>query len=60
MFEAVAGEGEDDLVGMRFPSGTGIAGWVLSTRQPLVIEDVANDPRFARDVAEAPATCRKG
>ena len=32
VFEAVAGEGEDELIGMRFPSGTGIAGWVLTTR----------------------------
>ena len=30
VFEAVAGYGEDDLLGLRFPSGTGIAGWVLS------------------------------
>ena len=53
IFEAVAGEGSDKLVGMRFPSSTGIAGWVLVTRQPLVLEDVAEDPRFARDAAEA-------
>jgi GAF domain-containing protein len=53
VFEAVAGEGSDKLVGMRFPSSTGIAGWVLVTRQPLVLEDVAQDPRFARDAAEA-------
>ena len=36
---------------MRFPVGTGIAGWVLATTTPLIIEDVQNDPRFARDVA---------
>jgi GAF domain-containing protein len=52
VFEAVAGEGEQDLLGRRFPAGTGVAGWVLATRTPLVIEDVARDPRFARDVAE--------
>jgi GAF domain-containing protein len=52
VFEAVVGEGEDELVGMRFPAGTGIAGWVLATRTPLVIEDVKKDPRFASDVAE--------
>ena len=44
MFEAVAGEGEGTLVGTRFPSGTGIAGWVLVTRQPLVIDDVTERP----------------
>ena len=51
VFAAVSGEGSGDLVGRRFPSSTGIAGWVLVTRQPIVLEDVAQDPRFARDVA---------
>jgi GAF domain-containing protein len=52
VFEAVSGEGEEHLVGLRIPSGTGIAGWVVSTRQPLVIDDLQNDPRHARAVAE--------
>ena len=52
MFEAVAGEGSETLVGMRIPSSTGIAGWTLVTRQPLVLDDISNDPRFARNVAE--------
>jgi GAF domain-containing protein len=52
VFEAVAGEGEGDLVGTRLPASTGIAGWVLVTRQPLVIDDLASDPRFARGAAE--------
>lgn len=52
VFEAVVGEGEDELLGMRFPAGKGIAGWVLATRTPIVIEDVQQDPRFASDVAE--------
>jgi GAF domain-containing protein len=53
VFEAVSGEGEDSLVGSRFPSSTGIAGWVLVTRQPLVLEDVGTDPRFGRQAAES-------
>ena len=53
VFEAVAGEGSDELVGQRFPAGTGIAGSVLATRQPLVVEQVEQDPRFAREAAEA-------
>ena len=53
VFEAASGLGSAELVGSRFPSGTGIAGWVLATRQPLVLEDVSKDPRFARDLAEA-------
>jgi GAF domain-containing protein len=52
VFEAVVGEGEESLLGMRFPADHGIAGWVLATRTPLVIEDVRQDPRFAADVAE--------
>jgi GAF domain-containing protein len=53
VFEAVAGEGSDELVGKRFPADTGIAGWVLATRQPLVLEDVQGDPRFRREAAES-------
>jgi GAF domain-containing protein len=52
VFAAVAGDDEQHLVGRRLPSSTGIAGWVLSSRTPLVLEDVRQDPRFARDVAE--------
>lgn len=52
VFEAVVGEGEESLLGVRFPADHGIAGWVLATRTPLVIEDVRQDPRFAADVAE--------
>ena len=51
VFAAVAGESEQFLVGRRLPSSTGIAGWVASSRTPLVLEDVQSDPRFARDVA---------
>jgi GAF domain-containing protein len=52
VFAAVANPDEQSLLGMRIPSSTGIAGWVLSSRTPIVIEDLAKDPRFARDVAE--------
>jgi GAF domain-containing protein len=52
VFEAVVGEGEESLLGVRFPAGHGIAGWVLATRTPLILEDVKSDPRFADDVAE--------
>jgi GAF domain-containing protein len=60
VFEAVAGSGADSLLGRRFPSSTGIAGWVLVTRQPLVIEDVTSDPRFAADVASDTGYVPKG
>ena len=60
VFEAVAGEGSDSLVGQRFPSSTGIAGFVLVSRQPLVIEDVLADPRFSRETAESTGFVPKG
>jgi GAF domain-containing protein len=60
VFEAVAGEGAETLIGTRFPSSTGIAGWVLVTRQPLVIEDVTADPRFGREAAESTGFVPKG
>lgn len=52
VFEAVAGEGADTLVGRRIPSNTGIAGWSLASEEPISIDDVVSHPRFARDVAE--------
>jgi GAF domain-containing protein len=60
VFEAIAGEGSDTLLGRRFPSSTGLAGWVLVTRQPIVIEDVSEDPRFARDFAETTGYVPRG
>ena len=53
VFEAVAGEGAGELLGRRFPSSTGIAGWVLVTRQPLVVDDVSADTRFSREAADS-------
>ncbi len=60
VFAAVAGEGEATMLGRRFPSSTGIAGWVLSSGQPLVIEDVTQDKRFASDVAQPSGYLPKG
>jgi signal transduction protein with GAF and PtsI domain len=53
VFEAVAGEGEDHLVGTGFPSDTGIAGWVAMSCQPLLVDDAAASPQFARSSAES-------
>jgi GAF domain-containing protein len=60
VFAAVAGEVEQFLVGRRSPASTGVAGWVASSRTPLVLEDVQADPRFARDVAENTGYVPKG
>ena len=60
VFEAVAGEGSDTLVGERLPSSTGIGGWVLVTRQPIVLDDVAQDPRWSKDAAQSTGYVPKG
>lgn len=60
VFEAVAGEGSETLVGKRFPSSTGVAGWVLVTRQPLVVDDLTKDTRFSREAAESTGYVPRG
>jgi GAF domain-containing protein len=52
VFEAIGGYGEEHLIGMRLPAATGVVGWVLATRTPLILDDVQNDPRFAADFAK--------
>lgn len=53
VFEAVSGEGAKELVGRRLPARTGIAGSVLMTGDPIVVEDVSRDARFAKETAES-------
>jgi GAF domain-containing protein len=60
VFEAVAGEGSATLVGKRFPADTGVAGWVLVTRQPLVVDDLTADTRFSREAAESTGYVPRG
>jgi GAF domain-containing protein len=52
VFEASAGNSGVSLVGQRLPAGSGIMGWVLSSQEPMIIEDVSRDPRFDRAGAE--------
>jgi len=51
-FEAVAGEGAEVLLGTSFPAGAGIAGSVAQAGEPIIVDDLSRDPRFARGVAE--------
>ena len=60
VFRAASGESAGQVVGSRFGGGEGIAGFVLRSGEPLVIEDVTKDPRFARDVAERSGYVPKG
>lgn len=52
VFHLVSGGAEEEIAGLRIPAGHGIAGWVVSSGQPIALQDVARDPRFARDVAD--------
>lgn len=52
VYTIAAGQGSDDVAGMRIPSSHGIAGWVVQSGQPIAISDLASDPRFSRDLAE--------
>jgi GAF domain-containing protein len=52
LYTVAAGEGADDVTGMRISSAQGIAGWVVQSGQPIAISDLARDPRFSREVAE--------
>ncbi|MEC3992488.1 GAF domain-containing protein [Actinacidiphila sp. DG2A-62] len=53
VFQAVSGRGEGHLVGRRFPAGSGIAGWVVTSGEPMVVDDLASSSTFARDLAES-------
>lgn len=52
VFAVVHGQARDRLTGYRLPPGKGIAGWVADNMEPLVVQDVNNDPRFFPDVDE--------
>lgn len=53
VFQAVSGQGENFLVGRRFPAGRGIAGWVAGSGEPMIVDDLSQDQGFARDLAES-------
>ena len=53
VFQAVSGEGEEHLIGSRFPAHRGIAGWVAMSGEALVVDDLTQDTSFARDIAES-------
>jgi GAF domain-containing protein len=52
-FHVASGAGAQEVVGHRVPVDRGIAGWVVSSGQPVAVADVTRDPRFAADVARA-------
>jgi GAF domain-containing protein len=50
VFVAVKGEGKEQLTGQRIPAEAGIAGWVATHREPVLVLDVKNDDRWLPDV----------
>jgi signal transduction protein with GAF and PtsI domain len=52
-YVAASGVGADQIVGVQLPINRGIAGWVVSSGQPIGIADVQRDARFERAVAES-------
>ncbi|HVE98009.1 MAG TPA: GAF domain-containing protein [Mycobacteriales bacterium] len=53
VYTTAAGAGAEDVTGLRLPATAGVAGFVVQSGQAVAVSDVARDPRFARDVAEA-------
>lgn len=49
---AADGRGAEGILDVRLPAGKGIASYVAATGQALVADQVSDDARFARDVAE--------
>lgn len=52
-FKVAYGASNHDLVGVKFPMGKGIAGYVVMTGQPLAISNVRQDARFNQDFAKS-------
>ena len=52
VYTTVTGEGAESVSGMRIASDHGVAGWVAQSGQPVAINDLRSDGRFASDIAQ--------
>jgi hypothetical protein len=52
LYRAADGEGAAQVRGLQLPFGSGLASYVASSGQALVVDQVRADPRFAADVAD--------
>nr|MBI3611793.1 sigma 54-interacting transcriptional regulator [Nitrospirota bacterium] len=50
IFKVPVGPASAQLKDIRLQPGQGIAGWVVKERRPVLVNDVANDPRFDRKI----------
>lgn len=53
IFHVASGGAEEGILGLRVPIDRGIAGWVVNSGEAIAVDEVARDPRFSREVAEA-------
>ncbi|MEO8842612.1 MAG: GAF domain-containing protein [Kofleriaceae bacterium] len=51
-FRTVQGPAAPRLIERTLPHGTGLIGWSIAHKTPVIVDDPASDPRHARDVAE--------
>ncbi|MGD9186882.1 MAG: sigma-54-dependent Fis family transcriptional regulator [Desulfobacteraceae bacterium] len=52
-FQVATGEKKNEVKDYRVKMGQGIAGHVALTGEPLLIEDVSNDPRWYKEISES-------
>lgn len=52
-FQVATGDKKDEVKEYRVKMGQGIAGHVAQTGEPLFIADVANDPRWYKEISES-------
>jgi len=52
-FKVAYGVGNEEVVGMRIPLDSGIAGYVAMTGQPIAMSNVQQDARFNQDFARS-------
>jgi signal transduction histidine kinase/putative methionine-R-sulfoxide reductase with GAF domain len=50
-FRTVQGPAAPRLIERTLPHGTGLLGWSIKHRTPLVVDDPSNDPRHANEIA---------
>lgn len=53
VFMLAQGSVGQDLIGYRIPADEGIAGWVVTHRQPVMVRDVRRDTRFSGSIDDA-------
>ncbi|MFD8481811.1 GAF domain-containing protein [Kitasatospora sp. NPDC059673] len=53
VFQAVSGQGQEFLIGRRFPAGQGIAGWVAGSGEPMIVDDLRRSASFDQETAES-------